>query len=86
MSEGRRVNEDEGVSGSDTHRPVFEQGVKPPLRTHTLCGEEPLARRRKVDVRGGGEDQRGGTHQIGSEHERPQTLDFQHHGIKEKSR
>ena len=56
----------------DTHRPVSELGVKPSI---TLCGEDPLAKSRKIDIRGGGQDQRGGTHQKSPEYERLQTLD-----------
>ena len=33
-------------------RPVSELGIKPPIRT--LCGEGPLAKNRKFDIRGGG--------------------------------
>ena len=53
MSEDRWVNKGEGLLESNTHRTVFELGVKQPIRTQTLCGEDTLAKSRKVDIRGG---------------------------------
>ena len=53
MPEGRRVNKGEGLSESDTHRPVSELGVKPPVRTQTLCGGDTFAKSRKFDIREG---------------------------------
>ena len=57
------VNEDEGLSESDIPRTVFELGIKPPVRTQTICGEDILAKSRKFGIREGGLNQRGGAHQ-----------------------
>jgi len=44
MSEGRRINKGKGLFESDTHRPVFGLGVKPPIITQMLCGRTLLQR------------------------------------------
>ena len=62
MFEGRWSTKVKVYRKGDTHRPVCELGVKPPIRTQTLCGEDPLGKSRTFDItRGCG----GGTHQKG---------------------
>ena len=42
------------VYRKSTYRPVFKLGIKPPIRTQTLCGQDTLAKSRKFDIREGG--------------------------------